>query len=220
MSESSYEDKKPTDRLGNIIGIAFGIIIIVIGNLNWLLTIFGAALSIGSVSEIKEIRVWIGISKKEVKGDEITATIDRSTNPTVFQKVEKIEITNPPAQPTAAANPPFLRVTPRIVSGLGMGQLGLEADVKNLGNGVATSIEVSVDLTGGTLTVVPLESKGVFKLQPLGRGESRTLKVLTSVVSPTLIGKETCSIRTSYNDCVWKRNAHRRRQLVNPTAFQ
>jgi hypothetical protein len=174
------------------VGAAIGLLIIYVGKLTPIFTIFGAAITLGSILEIKEVRVYLGITK--VQGDQITSTITNSQSPTVIQKAEQVIITSHPAQPTAQSNPPHLRVTPRIVTGNSMGTLGMEVKVANLGDGIAQDIQLIVTGLGG------IAPSGAIRLQDLGVHEKTTVKVVPSVSSSAMMANKEYSVEVSYRD--------------------
>jgi hypothetical protein len=93
---------------------------------------------------------------------------------------------------------PLLRVTPRVVSGLGIGSLGLEIELCNIGEAVATDIRVECSLRGQQQ--VPLERGGNFEVASMAAGERKTIRVVGSVETQRLQSQESYIVKVRYKD--------------------
>jgi len=91
---------------------------------------------------------------------------------------------------------PRLRVTPRVVSGLGLGELGLEIELSNIGEAVATDIRVECSLRGQQQA--PLEGGGNLEVAPMAPGERETTRVVRSVETQRLQSQESYTVKVRY----------------------
>jgi len=93
---------------------------------------------------------------------------------------------------------PLLRVTPHVVSGFGIGELGLEIELSNIGEAVATDIRVECSLRGQQQ--VPLIGGGNFRVAPMAPGERASIRVVDSVEIKRLQSQESYTVRVWYKD--------------------
>ncbi len=167
--------KTKWDRLAEgLFSIAIALILIIYGNWSAFILIISAVFSIlgvGSLATVPEIRYYFkvvinGLTRKQVfknvgtiSGSNVVGPVDTGGGPLIIK------------QTVGPQKIPFLRAVVRLVPGMSLGELWLQIDLKNIGDGIATDIDGELVLEGGNPMKV-LDTSPLKDTPPIGPNET------------------------------------------------
>src|SRR2546430_7465351 len=185
----------------SIASIGFGMLLIYLAPLNFLIDIVGGILIVpgaGYLIAQPEVRVALKVIVNRVSRRQVFKNTGSISGSNIIGPVDTgggpLTISQSASQPKA----PFLRAVP-ILTYMPLGDeqyLELAVDISNIGDGIATDIEGKSTLKGPETLALP--DSGEFQVHPLGPGETKRVRIV--VENAVKVTRQFYDIRIQYRD--------------------